>query len=221
MTSEQLRELLKTKLIASIDDVLKQLRIAFEKNEEVSDAIILLSAEYTSLVQKEMTRTESFDHIELKKNQLRSSVLSLIKLIDTEETKRYNFSFTRLEKILVVSPTEKRKAEMKKLFPDQLWKNISFCSTAALPSPGEIDTYELIVFDNHESPDPDRPPALEYMLDNTSKYILFYGGQSALVREKPTRIYAANSIFSFHGRLQELLTFVREFPGPENANHAH
>lgn len=221
MTSTELQEHLKSRLITSIDDTLKQLRVAFEKNEEVYDSIILLTAEYTSLLQKELIRTESADEIGLKMNGLRSRILTLIKLITEAETKRYNFSFTRLEKILVLSPTEQRKGEMKKLFPDQLWKRVAFYTTTDLSSINELDTYELLVFDNHDSPDPDRPPALEYLLEHTTKYILFYGGQSTLVREKHTRIYAANSIFSFHGRLQELLTFVREFPTAENPNHGN
>lgn len=221
MTTTQLQHHLKSRLIISIDDVLKQLHIAFEKNEDTYDTIVLLNAEYTSLVQKELGRTEATTEIEIKMNSLRSRVLALIKLIGEAETKRYNFAFTRLEKILVLSPNDQRKEEMKKLFPGQLWKNVSIHSIAHVPPVSELETYELIVFDNYDSPNPDRPPALEYLIDNTSKYILFYGGQSSLVRDKPTRIYATNSIFSFHGRLQELLTFVREFPESENPNHGH
>jgi hypothetical protein len=216
MTPAQLQEYLKNKLIGSIDEALKHLRIAFRENKNRDDEVILLMAELEVLVYQERIQVEKTEEIRRLTNSLRQRTLSLINEIQEPETKVYNLSSLRFEKILVLSPNEIRVKDMEKLFPDSIWKSVDVKLQADSSSIKNIKTFEVIVFDNHIS-DKEQARAnelenLESLIASSNQYILYFGIFSELVQKYPKRIYATNSIFSFHGRLQELLSFAREFP---------
>jgi hypothetical protein len=149
MTPAQLQEYLKNKLIGSIDEALKHLRIAFRENKNRDDEVILLMAELEGLVYQERIQVEKTEEIRRLTNSLRQRTLSLINEIQEPETKVYNLSTMRFEKILVLSPNEIRVKDMEMLFPESIWKNVSVKLQRDRTSIQDLDTYEVIVFDNH------------------------------------------------------------------------
>lgn len=217
MTLLEIKKRLKAHLIDDLGGTLQQLLRVFEKNEELYNAVIALSAEHIGLIKREIQNLENQDDIDRKMNSLRKRVIDTIDQITEVEANIYNLLFSRFDKILVVCAESERKAAMQQLFEAQLWKEVEIVAGTELSPIPNLKSYRLLVFDNNgNSPDPN-PPLLADLLAQTPKYILYYGStHSDLVKNHPTRVYSANSIFSFHGRLQELLNFVRDFPEIES-----
>lgn len=215
MTLEDLKRHLKSRLESSIADTIQQLRQIVENDEELEDELIVISGHYGDLLRRERTQLEAQDDIDRKVNNVRKGINDLIKKINTIP-KLYDLSITRFDKILVICPNDERLKPMAALFPEKTWKNVKFDASGKLPSKRRLRDYEVVVFDNFTDPIIDQPSLLEKILKSSTKYILYYGPYSSLVTKYSTRIYSTNSIFSFHGRLQELLSYVRDFPEPEN-----
>lgn len=217
MTLEEIKKYFKSHLINDLGDTLQQLLQVFEKNTKQYNAIISLSGEYMSLLKKERQNSESPDDLHRKMNGLRNRVIETIDEMDEPEVNIYNLLFSQFDKILVICASTERKSALEDLFSAPRWAHVEISAKPILPSAASLRTYKLVVFDNNGSLASASPPLLEQLLKETNKYVLYYGSShSTLVSEYSHRVYSANSKFSFHGRLQELLSYVRDFPEPEN-----
>lgn len=213
MTLAAIKKHFKSRLIDDLGSTLQQLQQVFEKNEALYNAVIALSAEYMDLIKRERQNLENQDLIDRKMNNLRKRVIDTIDEITESEVNIYNLLFSRFDKILVVCAATERKPAMQQLFTAQLWQDVEVVDELELSSITNMQVYKLLVFDNNGTNTQPNPPLLAHLLEHTSKYILYYGSiHSDLVKENSNRVYSANSIFSFHGRLQELLDYVRDFP---------
>lgn len=217
MILAEIKKHLKSQLVNDLGGTLQQLQQVFEKNEVHYNGVIVLSAEYMDLIKRERQNSESQDTIDRKMNSLRKRVIDTIDEITESEVVIYNLLFAHFDKILVVCADVERKPAMQQLFAAALWQDVEILDGLELPPAANVQPYKLVVFDNNGAQASPNPPLLAQLLQHTSKYILYYGSvHSDLVKDNPTRVYSANSIFSFHGRLQELLNYVRDFPEAEN-----
>lgn len=90
-----------------------------------------------------------------------------------------------------------------------------------------FDDYDIVVFDNRDLPKPSKPSnikdkkgqklihrriqMLEEVKENTGCYIIHFGEYLPWVSENRNRVQAANSRFSLHARVTEVIDFINSY----------
>lgn len=209
MKSNELKMSLKTSLIKNTGEVLQRLQQIFKNNTAAFNAVILLSQNYQQLLTENimgMKDTSSFTQF----NEINNRLLNLIDLIQEEEACAYNLEQAQFQKIIVICKTNLRQPAMQLLFPSSRWKMVTIDASGSPLDLEILKEYELMVFDNTPyDNDNGQHELLKYYLDVPGPCILYYGDYLKLLTEYSEKVYAANSIFSFHSRLQEMISYMQ------------
>lgn len=203
---------LKENLIKNAGEVLQKLRAIFALNARAFNDVILLAAR----LEKYQHETKRGLLIKTDENQqfreITDGVLELIDTISDEEAAAYDLENAVFKRILVVCKSAGRESYMRQLFPAETYKGIEF-DISEQPRPADsANQFDLIVFDNSPHGEKDDPQSLLlYYLTNTEPYLLYFGENLPLLWKYPDKAYFANSRFSLHSRLNEMMTFLKFF----------
>lgn len=203
---------LKALLISNAAEVLQKLQQVFSKNTEAFNEVISLTLRFEKLRKDQVAGTLLPEEENRQINQLNKSILSLIDSITPAEAAAYELENAIFKRILVVCKSAKREEYMRRLFPEQYFKGVEY-DVSEKPRPAaSVNKFDLVIFDNypHGAPD-DTPELLRYYLEQTQPYVLYFGQQLNLLWQYPEKAYFANSIFSLHGRLREMIEFLKYY----------
>lgn len=210
MKSQELKISLKTLLIQNTGDVLQRLQQIFKNNASAFNAVILISQNYQQLLTenlKGVKDTSSFTQL----NEINNRLLSLIDLIQEDEACSYALEQAQFQKIIVICKNPARLQSMLELFPSSRWKMVAYDASGTQMEVGKLKEYQLLVFDNSPYDDDDgQHSLLKYYLNTPGPCVLYFGEYLKLLTDYPEKAYFANSKFSFHSRLQEMLNFLEQ-----------
>lgn len=203
---------LKTLLIQNIGEVLQHLQKIFVNNKPSFNEVIVLHSRLEHLQQKQRKGTLRGEEENVLLRELTDSILSLIDTITDEEAATYDLGNAIFKRILVVCKSAEREEYMRALFPEQYFKGVEY-EISERPRPAvSVNKFDLIVFDNFPSGDPaDAHDLLRYYLNDTQPYVLYFSSQYLpwLGKDYPEKAYFANSVFSIHARIEEMMMYLK------------
>lgn len=214
MTHTHLQSELRNLVAATLlDEVLQKLSQVFKNDSDKLNDITLFYTRHNL-----MSANYRKGLIEPKEHhqqvlQLANSILNLIGEITEEEATAYELENSIFTKILVVCKNEARKATMTHLLSDQFYKGLEFDVTGAMLTEDFINTFQFIIFDDMGNDDDSYYALYNSYLANVNPYLLYFGEKRVSSRNKfnVEKAYFANSIFSLHSRIQEMLTFLKYY----------
>lgn len=197
---------------ALLDEVLQKLRQVFKNDsQKLNEATLLYSRHRIAITshRKGLVKVEDYNQQIL---QLINSILELIDEITEEEAIAYELENSIFTKILIVCKNKARKTVMTQLLSDQFYKGVQFDTSGVILPDDEVNKFQLILFDNMDNTDETYFELYKHYLANTAPYLLYFGkGQVPDSNGKKVKAYFANSIFSLHSRIQEMLTFLKYY----------
>lgn len=208
---------LKDRLIKNDGEVLQELKQIFSGDREKHNLVIELSAQLNILRLDSIRGGLSRQDEQAEGTRIRTRILTLIDLITPEEAAAYELENAIFQRLLAVCKVPEREAEMRRLFPKNYYKQVEF-DTSGAPLPEDyVNQFDLVIFDNFPHGEKDDPQdLLRYYLEKTKPYVLYFGAQLNLLWQFPEKAYFANSIFSIHARLEEMIKYVKYTRKPED-----
>lgn len=201
---------LKNLLIRNTGEVLQALLKVFANNQEAYNEVILQTQRLERLRKaiRKGTAPGSEENTEL--NTINDAVLSLIDDISPEEAAAYELENAIFKRILVVCKSAEREEYMRRLFPPQYYKGVEYDISEKPRPAASVNQFDLLVFDNTPQGGPDDGhELLLYYLKETAPYLLYFGQQLNLLWQYPEKAYFANSVFSIHARLEEMMAYLK------------
>lgn len=211
-----LQRQLKDQLIRNIGEVLQQLRQVFVNNPESYNEVILITQRLERLETAIRRGTISVTEENIEQNKINDAVLALIDCITDLEAAAYELANAVFKRMLVVCKSAEREAYMRKLFPETYFKGVEY-DISGVPRPiVSTDQFDLVIFDNNPPDGPEgKNELLLHYLEKTKPYLLYFGNQQLeLLRRFPDKAYFANSVFSLHSRLEEMIRFLKYYQTP-------
>jgi len=204
----QLKLELKKLIIYGVGDVLKRLGDIFNPGSKKYNELLIHRAAY-ELVMKDI-RLEQLNH--LNSNQqlinLTKKMLAFIEILEEEDILApVPFQDLTYKSILIACKIPERKSFFEELFPKSYFKNV-YCENSIEKLPTK--NIDIIIYDDFPAhPDGKIDTVLKHYLENTEPVLLWYGIYSNLIKKYPEKAYSANSVFSLHSRLQEMINFLK------------
>lgn len=212
---------LKSLVSDNLGEALQILGKVFVNNLDAFNTVVIYTARLKKLNAEKMKGALSAEQENLELSKLFDAVLALIDQITPEEAAAYELENAVFKRILVVCKSAGREEYMRRLFPEQYFKGVEYDVSEKPRAAASVNKFDLVIFDNDPFGDPeDRQTLLRYYLDNTDPYLLYFGTPLKFLNEKPysEKAYFANSIFSLHGRLREMIEFLKYYT-PPGSNH--
>lgn len=213
MTHTHLQSELRNLVAATLlDEVLQKLSQVFKNDSDKLNDITLFYTRHnlTSANYRKGLIEPKEQHQQVL--QLANSILNLIGEITEEEATAYELENSIFTKILVVCKNEARKATMTQLLSDQFYKGVQFDTAGAILPNEVVNKFQLILFDNMDNTDETYFELYKHYLANATPYLLYFGkGQVPDSNGTQVKAYFANSIFSLHSRIQEMITFLKYY----------
>ncbi len=201
---------LKTLLLQNTGEVLQQLQKVFAHNPAAYNEVMLLHMRWQHLQQKQRKGTIAAGDEKLEVNQLNDNILGLIDTITPEEAATYDLENAIFKRILVVCKSAERETAMRALFPEAYFKGVEY-DVSEQPRPAaSVNRFDLVVFDNTPHGDNEDPhELLKHYLEQTAPYVLYFGQPLPLLYQYPEKAYFANSVFSIHARIEEMMMYLK------------
>lgn len=201
---------LKDRLIKNDGEVLQELKQIFSGDIEKHNLVIELSAQLNILRLDSIRGGLSRQDEQAEGTRIRTRILTLIDLITPEEAAAYDLEKAIFQKLLVVCKIPERKAEMERLFPKSYYKQVKVDGSGSQLPEEYVNQFDLVIFDNFPHGEKDDPhDLLMYYLEKTEPYVLYFGTLLNLLWQFPEKAYFANSVFSIHARLEEMIKYVK------------
>lgn len=204
---------LKSLVSDNLGEALQILSKVFANNRDAFNTVVIYTARLKKLNAEKMKGALSAENENLELSKLFDAVLALIDQITPEEAAAYELENAVFKRILVVCKSAGREEYMRRLFPEQYFKGVEYDVSEKPRAAASVNRFDLVVFDNYPHGAPDDPhDLLKYYLEQTRPYLLYFGSQQLnLLRDYPEKAYFANSIFSLHGRLREMIEFLKYY----------
>lgn len=206
---------LKDLLTQNTGEVLQHLKKIFAQNPEELNVVIVLSTELEILRQSRAAGRLTPEEETRQLNDLKFRVLSQIDAITPREAATYDLENAIFKRILVVCKSADREEAMRALFPEAYFKGVEY-EVSERPRPAaSVNRFDLVVFDNTPHGDKEDPhELLKYYLEQTTPYLLYFGQPLPLLYNYPEKAYFANSVFSIHARIEEMMMYLK-YRGPQ------
>ena len=195
-----------------VELVLQRLLKIYMGDVNMYDQVIQVKARWDQVMADESTATIYIQDLNLERNKIRKSIIYQINKISQDQFAAYELLNANFQPIMVVCREQQRFENMKELLPKSRYRGIDYAETIDPLTDSKLESFDLLIFDNH----PKQlaltiPPLLQYYLEHTEKYILYYGEHiPKLAKNKyAERVYFANSIFAIHYRLEEMLLYLK------------
>jgi hypothetical protein len=172
--------------------------------------ILSSSGHYYSTRQSYFQRTISHDNHEMEKAKARQALLNFINQIDGNELLSYARKNTIFQSLLIICKKPERIPELKKLFPVHRWPFVDFAESEDQYSLEQINNYGIVIYDNE--PFEETPTkVLDIIQEDIPKpLVLCYSKrQMKIPQELPQRYLFANSPFTIHARLNDLILYLK------------
>lgn len=213
-TQIKLQEQLKKKMNRNLDEALQTLTEIFAKDQTISHQVAVVLARHSKLKADSnmglLLKEE--ERVELAK--IFSSTVGFINMITEEVATEYDLKTAIFSQILVICTSTERVEFMKKVFSTTFYKRVEY-NFDLKPLPAEdINKFDLIIYDNEPFVGDNDPHELlrHYLnLSPERPYLLYFGQNLKLLYEYPQKAYFANSVFSIHARIQEMMTFIKYY----------
>jgi len=204
---------LKALLLQNTGEVLQHLQKVFSNNPPSYNEVILLHYRLQDLQQKQRKGTLRGEEENVLLRELTDSILSLIDTITDEEAATYDLENAIFKRILVVCKSAEREEYMRALFPEQYFKGVEYEVSERPRAVASVNRFDLVVFDNTPHGDKEDPhELLKYYLEQTTPYLLYFGQLLPLLYNYPEKAYFANSVFSIHARIEEMVLYLKYRP---------
>ncbi len=205
-----LREQLKKEFPKTIPGImLQKLQKVFRDDSENYNNVLLLSSRYEDYKNNRIRGTITEERSQLENSQIKEIILGLISDITDEEASAYELENSIFQRMLIVCRTKEREAYMKNLFPGKFYKEIQVVVGQDKPPLEEVNSFDLIIYDNFADQEHTEQELLKFYLTQTEPYILYFGPPLPLLRQFPEKVYFANSVFSIHSRVREMIEYVK------------
>jgi hypothetical protein len=204
---------LKSLVSDNLGEALQILGKVFANNRDAFNTVVIYTARLKKLNAEKYKGALSTENENIELSKLFDAVLALIDQITPEEAAAYELENAVFKRILVVCKSAGREEYMRRLFPEQYFKGVEYDVSEKPRAAESVNRFDLVIFDNYPHGAPDDPhDLLKYYLEQTQPYLLYFGSQQLnLLREYPEKAYFANSIFSLHGRLREMIEFLKYY----------
>lgn len=203
---------LKNLLIQNTGEVLQHLQKVFVHNKPALNEVFLMLMRLEDLLQKRRKGTLRAEEEKVLTNELNDGILSLIDTITPEEAATYDLENAIFKRILVVCKSAEREEYMRALFPEEYFKGVEY-DVSERPRPAaSVNKFDLVVFDNYPPGEMnDDHQLLRYYLNETEPYLLYFNSLYLpwLGKEYPEKAYFANSVFSIHARIEEMMMYLK------------
>jgi len=206
---QELKTQLKESLVKCTGEALQSLKKVYAKNAAKYNDVLLLAGQYSRHKKKRIASLYSNEEERRVLTKIHHGLLSLIDEITPEEAAAYDLETSIFKKILSISKTKDRKEAMEKLFPQTHFKEMDYLIADENLTEEKINQYQILLFDDIETSDA-YYALYEQYLKTVNPYLLYFG-----VRRVPDsngqkiKAYFANSQFSVHSRLQEMIAFLK------------
>ncbi|MCB0642015.1 MAG: hypothetical protein KDC44_10265 [Phaeodactylibacter sp.] len=195
------------------DEVVDNVGVGFQKIEQAIDLTNSglrkrfkgLKATFNRMLDRQLGLTEGEQEANMSK--MTSSLFEFISSLSEEELAEIPFFGQIIYKtIKVVCKEEEALNAIRSIFPTYFFPNLSYDTTGKALKLSE----KVIVFYINPNKEKEQPfdPLLNYYLKESPCKVLYYGAYSKQITEVPEKAYAANSLFSIHARLQEMIQFL-------------
>jgi hypothetical protein len=204
---------LKERLTHNAGEVLQTLQQIFAHNGDKLNEVFKQKARLEKYRKDQRGGAWSNEDLNREFNQIHDAIIFLIDQITPEEAAAYELENAVFKRILVVCKSAGREEYMRRLFPEQYFKGVEYDVSEKPRAAESVNRFDLVIFDNYPHGAPDDPhDLLKYYLEQTQPSLLYFGSQQLnLLREYPEKAYFANSIFSLHGRLREMIEFLKYY----------
>ena len=189
--------------------MLQKLLRVFASNPNQHNSAFLLLKRLEKLNTKELRGTLSTEYGELASNKIEESILELIDTITDETALAYELENSIFQRMLIVCRTMEREAYMKNIFPGKFYKEIQVVVGQDKPPLEEVNGFDLVIYDNFADQEDPAQELLKFYLTQTEPYILYFGPPLPLLRQFPEKVYFANSVFSIHARVREMIEYLK------------
>ncbi len=204
----QLKKELRDIITNNLGNALKRLMTVLNKDREIYDEFILLKMRFKTWRSKKNAGVETNENINIEKNALARDMLQFIRRLEEGDlSPTYHLMEETHEKILVVCKSEERINYMKKLLPEEYFVNVDYSQPRE-----KIDVKEkdIILFDNQPYEDENNDDGLLlHYCGQSDGVILYFGGFLKIINNYPEKVYATNSVFSIHARINEMIEFLK------------
>lgn len=203
---------LKDRLEQNTGEVLQELKTVFQNNTESLNDVVMSFNKYNRLSRERHDDLASYSDYNREIGKINRALLALIDTISEEEAQAYQLTNAFFQQILVVSLNGERSKAMRELLPEPFYQNVKCIVKDQLPEE-KINEYQLLVFDDMQTNE-DYYALYEKCLQEAEPYILYFGKKrvSDTNNQGELKAYFANSVFSFHSRLQEMFVYLKYQP---------
>jgi hypothetical protein len=210
---QQLQQELQPKFIRNYKEVLQLLLDIFEPSSpHYSFVILLMRRAETNERDRSVMELSNYS---MEENTISRDTLNLISKISEEEAKTYLIKTAKFNKILVLCKDEQRPDDIQRIFSKRYYKGLTIKHITGLLPIRELKEYELIIFDNFPN---DGYHGIEGILKSYLDLVkeeqipmLYFGPHLSELQDEAYSeyIYFANSKFSIHSRIEEMLLYLK------------
>ena len=200
---------LKDSLVKCTGEALQNLKKVYGKNIEKYNDVLLLAGQYSRHKKKKLTNLYTNEEEGRFLTKIHLGILSLIDEITTEEAAAYDLETSIFKKILSISKNTSRKKAMESLFPNTHFKEMDYVIADDSLTVDRMNQYQILLFDDLETSDA-YYALYEQYLKTVKPYLLYFGTRRVPDSDgQRIKAYFANSQFSVHARLQEMITYLK------------
>lgn len=195
---------------AQTGEVLQRLLSIYQNNTDAYDRVIKLASRYKRLRSDADSGILAQPDILQEQNRITEALMALINEITDEEADAYEMSQAIFRRILVLCKSLEREAYMRRLLPEHTYKGVTY-DLSGQPLPLEqINQFDLVIYDNESYEGEEAPhELLKHYITATKPYLLYFGKPLRWLNDHQEKVYFANSKFSIHARMDEMIRFLR------------
>jgi len=204
-----IKKQLKENSLKSTGEALQKLKQVFVNNKENYNTVLLLANQYKEWKGKKLGGLYSHEEEAREVTKIRQRILLLIDDISDEEAHAYELETSIFKKILSISKTKERKEAIQDLFPKSHFKEMNYVIADEKLTLEKLNQYQILLFDDIETSD-NYYALYEQYLKTAKPYLLYFGSRRVPDSNgEEVKAYFANSQFSVHSRLQEMITYLK------------
>ncbi len=199
-----------------IQKAIKKLMLVLESSEDAEESLMDLSLAKSrwKMYKRKVTRgIISPTDGELTENKIINSLQEINKEIKDNVIYSYYFKNFVFQTIQIVCRKKDRIKDMRKLFPKKYFKHTETpIYINDLLDFKVLEDADLIIYDNFPREDSvSMPPILENIIKESAAPILLFSPEniSEIHEFYSSRVYFANSEFSIHSRINEMLLYLK------------
>ena len=213
-TLNRLKRDIKRLVASNLGNALKKLGQALDESGDNYNTCISLQAEFNRVKQQSisggLTPTEESTYLSRVVNRF----LDFVDSLEGEDIRpAFQLQEEIYDRILVVCKEAQRVPYLQRFFPEAFFKGVAYLPSDEEPEPEpDPESFDIVIFDNHpHDSDNGEHALLKDYLSLGKPRLLYFGQTLPLLYNYPEKAYFANSIFSLHARLEEMLTFLKYY----------